>query len=53
MTVDGNILGWNIIFFTLVSSLVNTPALPVSDPVPAVVGTAIIGKITSLLARVQ
>ena len=30
-----------------------TLALPTSDPVPAVVGTAIIGDIASLLARVH
>ena len=43
----------SMIFFSCVSSLVNTPALPVSDPVPAVVGIAIIGFIEPLLALVQ
>ena len=38
-------LSGKIIFFTPVSSFTITEALPVSDPVPAVVGIAIIGEI--------
>ena len=48
ITIDGNILGWKIIFFVFVSEFIRTPALPTSDPVPAVVGIAIIGKIVGL-----
>ena len=43
----------NIIFFMPVTSFNITEALPVSDPVPAVVGTAIIGAILSEFALVQ
>ena len=43
MTIDGIILGWKITFLVCVSSLVITEARPVSEPVPAVVGTAIDG----------
>ena len=42
-----------IIFFTPVSLFIIAEALPVSDPVPAVVGTAIIGAIFSSLALFQ
>ena len=38
-------LGWKMIFFLCVAELVRTPARPTSDPVPAVVGTAMIGAI--------
>ena len=34
-----------MIFFSFEISFVKTPALPVSEPVPAVVGIATIGKI--------
>ena len=47
MTIEGKNLGWKIIFFTPVSSFKITDARPVSDPVPAVVGTAIMGAIFS------
>ena len=43
MTIDGIILGWKITFLVCVSWLVITEARPVSEPVPAVVGTAIEG----------
>ena len=39
-----------MIFFSPVFSFSITDALPVSDPVPAVVGTAIIGAIVSEFA---
>ena len=35
-----------MIFFSFVTSLVKTEARPVYEPVPAVVGIAIIGNIT-------
>ena len=41
----GIMAGWKMIFLPWVASLVMTPARPTSDPVPAVVGTAIIGAI--------
>ena len=41
----GIINGWKITFFVCVDSCVITPARPTSEPVPAVVGTAITGKI--------
>ena len=37
--------GWKMIFFLWVAELVSTPARPTSLPVPAVVGTAMIGAI--------
>ena len=40
-----------MIFFSRVSSRVITPARPTSEPVPAVVGTAMIGAMPSVLAR--
>ena len=43
ITIDGIILGWKITFLVCVSWLVITEARPVSEPVPAVVGTAIEG----------
>ena len=42
-----------MIFFSWVSSRVITPARPTSEPVPAVVGTAMIGAMPSVLARVH
>src|SRR5260370_5283325 len=42
-----------MIFFSWVSSRVITPARPTSEPVPAVVGTAMIGATPSVLARVH
>ena len=53
ITIEGKNLGWKIIFLTFVSSFNITDALPVSEPVPAVVGTAIIGAILSELAFAQ
>ena len=53
MTIEGKNLGWKIIFLTPVSSFKITEARPVSDPVPAVVGTAIIGAIFWESALVQ
>ena len=53
ITIDGKNFGWKIIFLTPVSSFKITDALPVSEPVPAVVGTAMIGAILSELALVQ
>ena len=46
-------LDGKLFFFSCVFSLVKTDALPVSEPVPAVVGKAIIGKIESALALVH
>ena len=45
ITIEGKNFGWKIIFFIPSSSFKITEALPVSDPVPAVVGIAIIGAI--------
>src|SRR6266851_8794555 len=42
-----------MIFFSWVSSRVMTPARPTSEPVPAVVGTAMIGAMPFELARVH
>ena len=53
ITIDGNIFGWKIIFFAPVFLLMIADALPVSDPVPAVVGTAIIFEILELSALIQ
>ena len=36
----GSSFGWKMIFFLWVLEFVSTPARPTSDPVPAVVGTA-------------
>ena len=43
ITIAGIILGWKITFLVCVFSSVMTDARPVSEPVPAVVGTAIDG----------
>ena len=43
MTILGIISGWKITFLVCVVSSVMTPARPTSEPVPAVVGTAMIG----------
>jgi len=45
MTIDGKNFGWKIIFFIPVLELIIADELPVSDPVQAVVGIAIIGEI--------
>ena len=42
ITILGKTFGWKIIFFSYVCEFVITLARPTSDPVPAVVGTAII-----------
>jgi hypothetical protein len=44
MTTFGIISGWKITFLVCVVSSVMTPARPTSEPVPAVVGTATIGR---------
>ena len=44
ITCAGIILGWKITFLVWVARLVMTPARPTSEPVPAVVGTATIGR---------
>ena len=49
MTIEGKNFGWNIIFLTPVFLLIIAEALPVSEPVPAVVGIAIIGEYYYLL----
>ena len=49
----GRSFGWKMIFFLWLALLVSTPARPTSDPVPAVVGTAMIGAMLSGLARVH
>jgi hypothetical protein len=53
ITTVGRNFGWKIIFFCFVIEFVMTDALPTSDPVPAVVGTATIGAIASELALVH
>ena len=53
ITTLGSIFGWKMTFFTSSAVLVTTPARPTSDPVPDVVGTAMIGQITSAFARVH
>ena len=53
ITTLGSTLGWKMIFFSCVSEFVITLARPTSEPVPAVVGTATIGKIASASARVH
>jgi hypothetical protein len=53
MTIDGKNFGWKMIFFIPVFELIIADALPVSEPVPAVVGTAIIGEILSSFALFQ
>ena len=52
MVTTGSSFGWKMIFFLWVAELVSTPARPTSDPVPAVVGTAMIGAIFVASARV-
>ena len=53
ITIEGKILGWNIIFLTPVFLFIIAEARPVSDPVPAVVGIAIIGEILFSFALFQ
>jgi hypothetical protein len=43
ITTEGSIFGWKMIFFVWVLSSVMMLARPTSEPVPAVVGTAMIG----------
>ena len=53
IAIPGSILGWNRIFLTRSASSMTAAALPTSEPVPAVVGTATMGRIASASARVQ
>ena len=53
ITTAARIFGWKMIFFSWVTELETTPARPTSEPVPAVVGTAMIGVILSASARVH
>ena len=53
ITIEGNIFGWKIIFFIPVFLFMIADARPVSDPVPAVVGIAIIGEIFFVSALFQ
>ena len=53
ITLFGSISGWKITFLTLFFLSVKTLALPTSDPVPAVVGMAIMGKIPFVFAFFQ
>ena len=53
ITIEGKNLGGKIIFFTPFFLFIIADALPVSEPVPAVVGTAIIGAILSVFALFQ
>ena len=45
MTIFGSIRGWKMILFSCASTSLITLARPTSEPVPAVVGTAITGRI--------
>ena len=53
ITIFGIISGWKMTFLVCVVSSVMTPARPTSEPVPAVVGTATIGKMPLGSARVH
>ena len=53
ITICGIIFGWKITFLVWVVSSVITPARPTSEPVPAVVGTAMIGAMPEGSARVH
>ncbi len=53
MTIEGCTFGWKISFFWWVSSLVMTETRPTSEPVPAVVGTAMMGATPAGSTRVQ
>ena len=53
ITTLGIISGWKITFLVWVVSSVMTPARPTSEPVPAVVGTATMGKMPLGSARVH
>ena len=53
MTIEGSILGWKMIFLVWVASLVMTEARPTSEPVPEVVGTAMVATMPLGSARVQ
>ena len=48
----GSIFGWKMIFFWCVDSSRMTDARPTSEPVPAVVGTAIVGAMPATFTRV-
>ena len=49
----GIISGWKMTFLVCVASCVMTPARPTSEPVPAVVGTAMTGAMPFGSARVH
>ena len=53
MTIEGCTFGWKISFFWCVSSLVMTETRPTSEPVPDVVGTAMIGATPAGSTRSQ
>ena len=53
MTICGRICGWKMIFLMWFCSSVMTEARPTSEPVPAVVGTAMMGAMPEGSARVQ
>src|SRR5262245_62667230 len=53
MTIEGCTFGWKISFFWCACSLVMTATRPTSEPVPAVVGTAMIGATPEGSTRVQ
>ena len=53
ITIAASSSGWKITFLVCVASSVITDARPVSEPVPAVVGTAMVGRIPAGLARVH
>ena len=53
ITIAGSIFGWKMIFFTWVASSVMTEARPTSEPVPDVVGTAMIGAMPAGSTRVH
>ena len=52
ITTAGSILGWKMIFFRCVASSRMTDARPTSEPVPAVVGTAIVCAMPATFTRV-
>ena len=53
ITSPGCIFGWKMIFLLWSRSSTITLARPTSEPVPAVVGTAMIGAISAGSARFQ
>ena len=52
ITTAGSIFGWKMIFLTWVASSRITEARPTSEPVPAVVGTAMVCAIPATVTRV-